>query len=161
MYKLKLSDIAVCDTISCVPKPTKVFIGLPKVDIAFRTHPEDVLENVRLVYSTVSGYYLLDGSKIHSEDTRGETIARLYRGVDETGREWVFIASSTKKFLWDAFESAKEKWITRRPKDIFVPSDNKKFPQWSTATFEEVINIAFENRILTNIDDYHSLKNGA
>lgn len=153
MNKINLNKIAVYTA-----KPKKVFIGLPKTGTYFRTHPDDKLENVRLMYLN-SAYYLLDASVFNDTYVEGETVAHLFRGVDENEREWIFIASLARQDFIEAFECAKDKWLTRidRTNDYderrieFITSDYDEAPQWSHASFEELINLAFENHIMTEI----------
>ena len=132
-----------------------VMTGLPPKACWFRTHPEHVLRNAKILYRKSNEWYLL-GHEV--DQIAGGYIADLYLGIDIHGTLWILVATHAGgPVVRNGIELARTVWMKRAAGEPLAFEDSPvmehRQPAWPEALdFEQLLNEAFADRFINDPD---------
>ena len=141
------------------------YVGLPGVGMTFTVHPNDQTNaNSRacIYYNSANRRnYIIDSSTYSNYEELYENILEnltssvLYRAMYSNGIEFIIPIHdyAGKTVLNKTIEEAKKgNWFKRNTGNIYQIDGSDHMETWSTLTFNQLINQAFEGFVIDNED---------
>ena len=145
-----LNDIAVGNN------RAKVMAGLPPKASWFRTHPELVFRNAKVLFVPKANEWWLLGQQAGAA---GGYVADLYLGTDTSATPWILVVThASGPRVRDAIEKARTVWTKRvagtGPELVFEDSPvmEHRAPVWPEEDFTQLLNEAFAGRFINDPD---------